>query len=212
MNVLGTAAPHLLLPELRGAPVRMGLRAFKAERELEVWVSSHQAGPMRLVATFPIAGLSGTAGPKRKEGDRQVPEGFYFVDRYNPSSAFHLSLGIDYPNRADRIKGDPVRPGSDIFIHGSNVSIGCLAMTDPVIEAIYSLADSVRRRGGRIPVHIYPCRMEPARVRALTTQHQEHRSFWQTLQPGYDAFRWSHEFRAPSVDRRGEYVWRFHRR
>lgn len=183
---------------------RVGLRAFKAERQLEVWASSRQAGPMRLVATFPIAGMSGTAGPKRREGDGQVPEGFYRVDRFNPKSRFHLSLGLDYPNESDRIKGDRVRPGTDIFIHGGNVSIGCLAMTDPVIERIYAWASRAR---AAVRVEIYPCRLESPTIRQLQHDFPQHAEFWQSLATGSERFRCSHQFSTPNIDRAGNYVW-----
>lgn len=133
------------------------LRGFKREGELELWAAG--AGEsFRLVTTYDIASLSGGPGPKRREGDGQVPEGFYEVDRFNPLSSFHLSLGINYPNAADRILGDPQMPGTDIFIHGSNVSIGCLAMGDDRIEELYLAAlDSTARP---IRVHLFPARMD----------------------------------------------------
>ncbi|MDX2065405.1 MAG: L,D-transpeptidase family protein [Fimbriimonadaceae bacterium] len=129
-------------------------RAFKRERELETWIGNAPTKLVRL-RTDTIAGLSGELGPKRREGDRQVPEGVYVVDRFNPKSRFHLSLGINYPNASDRVFADADRPGSDIFIHGGTASIGCLAMTDPVIESLYTLA-----RGAKSPVtvHLFPCR------------------------------------------------------
>jgi murein L,D-transpeptidase YafK len=124
---------------------------------LETWIGNFPARLVRL-RTDPIAGLSGELGPKRREGDRQVPEGIYTVDRCNPKSRFHLSLGINYPNASDRVFADKARPGSDIFIHGGTASIGCLAMTDPVIEHLYTLA-----RGSILPisVHPYPFRFSP---------------------------------------------------
>jgi murein L,D-transpeptidase YafK len=139
---------------------RLFLRAYKEERILEVWGGKAEGGPLKLVARYPVAGASGVLGPKLREGDRQVPEGVYFVDRFNPRSAFHLSLGLNYPNARDRKFADKERPGGDIFIHGNTASIGCLAMTDPVIEAIYVMADDARRAGQRrIPVHIFPFAM-----------------------------------------------------
>ena len=141
----------------------------------------------------------------------QVPEGFYFVNRFNPNSRFHLSLGLNYPNSSDRKLGDPVRPGNDIFIHGNRVSAGCLAMTDPVIEVIYGLASHAREMGQRaIPVSIFPCRMNPANWARLQSQYASRPDlirFWKTLIPGYETFEKTHYWVGPNVNRNGAYIW-----
>ncbi|HZH97477.1 MAG TPA: hypothetical protein VEX38_00780, partial [Fimbriimonadaceae bacterium] len=94
-------------------PPKLFIRAFKQERELEIWGAESER--FHFLQTYPIVGVSGGPGPKRREGDRQIPEGVYHIDRFNPNSRFHLSLGLSYPNKADRLLGDPERPGSDIF-------------------------------------------------------------------------------------------------
>ncbi|MBL7891277.1 MAG: hypothetical protein JNL63_01500, partial [Bacteroidia bacterium] len=73
------------------------IRAFKREAELEVWARSNKA-QYKLVETYAICSSSGELGPKRRQGDGQVPEGFYHVSVFNPTSSYHLSLGINYPN------------------------------------------------------------------------------------------------------------------
>ena len=100
---------------------------------------------------------SGSIGPKRFEGDFQVPEGFYHINEFNPNSNYHLSLGINYPNASDKILSDSAKPGSAIYIHGNCVSTGCLAIADEPIEEVYVLT-SYAKDGGQefIPVHIYP--------------------------------------------------------
>ena len=139
------------------------------------------------MASLPILGLSGAPGPKRREGDLQVPEGFYRIDRFNPRSRFYLSLGLDYPNASDRrLAPDPARPGSDIFIHGGEQSRGCLAIGDEAIAFLYLAALETAGKDGRpITVHLYPCRMDiPAWVSTLAPWHTESSSlypFWQTL-------------------------------
>ncbi|MEI7576689.1 MAG: L,D-transpeptidase family protein [Armatimonadota bacterium] len=133
-------------------PKTLFLRAFKQEKELEVWAGTRK---LRLIKTFPILAASGVLGPKLQRGDRQVPEGWYHIDRFNPKSRFHLSLGLNYPNEADQIRSAGRDPGSDIFIHGSNVSIGCLAMGNPAIEEIYGVARDMKTR---IQVVILPSR------------------------------------------------------
>src|SRR5579863_1055617 len=102
-------------------PKRIFIRAFKQERELELW-GGNRTGAMHLLRTYAIAAASGGPGPKRREGDMQVPEGVYRVARFNPHSRFHLSLGLDYPNASDRILGYRGHLGGDIYIHGNHVS------------------------------------------------------------------------------------------
>jgi murein L,D-transpeptidase YafK len=142
-------------------PRGLFVRAFKLEAELEIWASPRRGGARVRVASLPVCAGSGTLGLKRREGDGQVPEGFYRIDRFNPRSSFHLSLGLDYPNRWDRARAsrDDLKPGGDIFIHGGCATIGCLPLGDPAIEGLYVVAVKARRQGQRqIPVEIHPCR------------------------------------------------------
>ena len=129
-------------------PSRLRLLAFKEEKVLEVW-GANKTGTFHKLATYPIRAASGHAGPKRHEGDRQVPEGFYRLTSLNPISHYHLSIRVDYPN-ADDIAANPDIPinhlGSDIYIHGKAASIGCLAMGDAAIEEIFSLAAQATQR------------------------------------------------------------------
>ena len=89
-------------------------------------------------------------GHKQQRGDRRTPEGNYYIDRRNPNSSFHLSLGISYPNGHDiefaAARG--VHPGGDIFIHGRGPNFsrargdwtaGCIAVTDREMEVIYAM-------------------------------------------------------------------------
>ncbi|MEK0448101.1 MAG: hypothetical protein RL088_369 [Verrucomicrobiota bacterium] len=170
-------------------PARMHLRGFKREGELELWAAG-RTGRFVKVAVYPVLGRSGVPGPKRKEGDMQVPEGFYEIDRFNPKSLFHLSLGLNYPNAADRILSDPKTPGTDIFIHGNTVTVGCLPMGDDMVEHLYLAASDTLQKP--ITVHLFPARMsgdswvqwrdgEVAKNAAL-------KPFWEQLQPAYDYF------------------------
>ncbi|MEQ1860672.1 MAG: L,D-transpeptidase family protein [Chthoniobacteraceae bacterium] len=164
-------------------PRELFLRAFKAEREIEVWGGE---GALRLIATWPVLAASGEPGPKRREGDRQVPEGCYRVAVFNPLSKFHLSLGLDYPNASDRVRSDPQKPGGDIYIHGRAVSIGCLALGDDAIEELYLLALDTRVKP--IAVHIFPARMVGPAWETLRAAHPEHAAFWAELAPIYAGF------------------------
>lgn len=164
------------------------LRAFKAEQELEVWVSDGQEKAFQHLVTYPICKSSGDLGPKRREGDLQVPEGCYHIDRMNPNSAYHLSLGLNYPNASDRIRGDQQEPGSDIFIHGGCVTVGCLPITDTKIEELYMMVSQAMDNGQqRVPVHIFPGRLESA-VFAPHLNTSPHQAFWQELLPIYQYF------------------------
>jgi murein L,D-transpeptidase YafK len=96
--------------------------------------------------SYPVLAASGTAGPKRREGDLQVPEGIYRLTTFNPNSSYHLSVRVDYPNADDRAAAraeNRTALGGDIYIHGKAVSIGCLALGDAAIEELYVLLADV---------------------------------------------------------------------
>lgn len=133
-------------------PKKMYIRVFKYEKELEVWVSD-STDFFYLYKKYNICKLSGDFGPKRKQNDLQVPEGFYYIDQFNPYSNYHLSLGINYPNESDKILGKQGDLGGLIYIHGSCVSVGCIAVGNENIDEIYDLA---RRIKGKIEVDIFP--------------------------------------------------------
>ncbi|MDH5205638.1 MAG: L,D-transpeptidase family protein [Hylemonella sp.] len=124
-------------------PAELLYVAFKQERRLEVYARGTTNAPWRHVSVYPILALSGTLGPKLRQGDRQVPEGFYRVESLNPDSRFHLSMRLDYPNAFDRDMARLDRRehlGSDIMIHGGAASIGCLALGDQAAEDLFVLA------------------------------------------------------------------------
>ena len=123
-------------------PPNLTLIGLKAEKRLEVWAPDATGQP-RLLKVYPILAASGGIGPKLREGDGQVPEGLYAIESLNPNSRFHLSLRIDYPNADDRRRAQTdgrTQLGGDIMIHGSNASVGCLAMGDPAAEDLFVLA------------------------------------------------------------------------
>ena len=189
-------------------PREIYIRAFKRERVLEVW--ARESGPrFQQVLSLPFCAASGELGPKRRSGDGQVPEGFYHLDRFNPNSSFHLSLGLDYPNAADRRQGAARDLGGDIFLHGGCASIGCIAVTDAGIEPVYLLAVGARARGQRqIPVHIFPARLDDSGVAWLRANHADSPAllaFWQSLRPGYQHFERQRSLPRVRVDARGVY-------
>jgi murein L,D-transpeptidase YafK len=143
----GSAARARLIPffnknELSYPPRQLVFAGFKQEKILEIYAGAAD-GEYRFVRSYPILRLSGEIGPKLREGDRQVPEGIYAIESLNPNSRFHLSLRLDYPNRFDREQArneGRTNLGGDIMIHGSSVSIGCLAMGDEAAEDLFVLA------------------------------------------------------------------------
>ena len=162
-------------------PAELLLRVYKAEGELELWGSRRSGQRLVPILTWKLCALSGELGPKRREGDRQVPEGIYHIDVLNPRSSFHLSMRINYPNRADRILGDPRAPGSAIMLHGDCASVGCLAMSDERIEELWVLVEAFRRvrRRREIKVYLFPTRAwdELMAYRPLARHHD----FWRAL-------------------------------
>ena len=185
------------------------LRVFKLEGELELWARNDKNSPFIMVQLYPVCASSGTVGPKRREGDLQVPEGFYHVSGFNPWSHFHLSLRVNYPNAADRLLGDRRSPGGDIFIHGSCVTIGCVPLRDAPIEEVYLAAVDARDAGQeRIPVHIFPCRLDGSwlRLERESWRRPGLMDFWRNLKEGYDLFEATHRLPKVAVDHRGKYL------
>ncbi|MDR3157750.1 MAG: L,D-transpeptidase family protein [Zoogloeaceae bacterium] len=186
------------------------LLAYKAEGVLELYVKSSAASRYRKLRDYAICRVPGKLGPKRQAGDEQVPEGFYHIDRFNPQSNYLLSLGINYPNAADKIKSKGKNPGGDIFIHGNCVSIGCLPMTDDKIREIYLHAVHAKNSGQRrIPVYIFPFRMTEANMQKYAAQNAEHPAllrFWKILQKGHARFAKNAQALQVQVDEHGEYV------
>ena len=174
------------------------IRAFKKERELEVWIKNSTTDTYTLCTMYDFCTSSGVLGPKRKEGDLQIPEGVYSINHFNPFSTFHLSLGLNYPNASDRILSDKKHPGGAIYIHGNCVSIGCIPITDEKIKELYILAVEAKSLGqASIPVHIFPARFE--------TMIEPMTPFWENLKGVYDDFQKTKKLRSISVDKTGAY-------
>lgn len=115
---------------------------FKDESRLHLH-ARRPDGKYRELASWKVLAASGTAGPKLQQGDGQVPEGVYPIWSLNPNSQFHLALHVGYPNETDRAQAkieDRRQLGGDIMIHGSFVSIGCIAIGDSAIEELFYLA------------------------------------------------------------------------
>ena len=161
------------------------IRAYKKEAELEIWKQKSD-GQYALLKTYPMCRWSGQLGPKKREGDRQVPEGFYTITpgQMNPNSNYYLSFNVGYPNAYDKAWD---RDGGKIMVHGVCSSAGCFSMTDEQIGEIYAIAREAFNGGQReIQFQSYPFRMNAENL-------AKHRldpniAFWKELKNGADHF------------------------
>jgi murein L,D-transpeptidase YafK len=191
-------------------PQKIMLRVLKRERMIELWAAGRRADKLSLVTAYNICASSGGLGPKRQRGDGQVPEGFYHINHFNPESSFYLSLGVSYPNAADRVRAGAHDPGGAIYIHGNCVTIGCMPITDDKIKELYVIAlDAAANGQDQIPVHIFPARLDSAGFAALKTEFGSNQSlleFWANLKQGYDRFDRDHLIPWVSISPKGKYL------
>lgn len=170
--------------------IEVFLRAFKHEQKLEVWIKEKTQKQFTFLKSYDFCRSSGKLGPKRKEGDYQIPEGLYHINVYNPLSNFHLSLGINYPNDSDKILSDAEQPGSDIYIHGGCMTVGCIPITDENIKELYTLTSVAHQyKQEKIPVHIFPFRMNEKNMQKWNTQIPSQTYFWKNLKIFHDFFQ-----------------------
>ena len=161
------------------------VRIFKEESELEVW-KARDDGRFYHFKTYPICNWSGNVGPKTTLGDKQAPEGFYRVSnsQMNPNSQYYLAFNLGYPNAYDRALQ---RTGDALMVHGKCKSVGCYAMTDALIEEIYTLArESLKGGQESFEVHAFPFRM--TEVNMARYEGNANVPFWKSLKQGYDFF------------------------
>lgn len=206
-----TIRKQFALAKLKYPPKQVYLRSFKYDSELEVWVRNELNDSFKLFKTYKVCALSGSLGPKRMEGDFQVPEGFYYINQFNPKSMYHLSLGINYPNVSDDILSDSLKPGGDIYVHGGCVTVGCIPIKDYQIEELYLITTYAKNNGQDfIPIHIFPVRynnLKSFRYLALQAKDNANYQIFATkLQEVYDYF--NHFKRLPfiGIEGNGEYV------
>jgi murein L,D-transpeptidase YafK len=197
--------------KLAWPPQSVYIRSFKYDRQLEVWVKGTPLEPYKLFKTYKVCMQSGTMGPKRMEGDYQVPEGFYQISEFNPNSNYHLSLGLNYPNASDRILSDSVRPGSAIYIHGNCVSTGCIAISDIPIEEVYIIASNAKMQGQEfIPVHVFPVRYNVKKSFEYLSNTIKDNAYLQqfnkNIREVFDYFETKKELPVILVNKKGEYL------
>ena len=161
------------------------IRAYKKEADLEIWKMKSD-GQYALLKTYPMCRWSGQLGPKKREGDMQVPEGFYPIapGQMNPNSHYYLSFNVGYPNAYDRAYG---RTGGSVMVHGVCSSAGCFSMTDEQVADIYAIArDSFRGGQREIQMQSYPFHMTAENMAKFRLDPNI--DFWKELKEGSDRF------------------------
>ena len=199
-------------------PAEVFLRATKyaengtGKGDVEVWVGDGGRKPLACALRQPVCALSGQVGPKRHEGDGQIPEGYYTISAMNPKSSYHLSLRVDYPNASDRLRNRVVTPGKrlggDIMVHGNCVTIGCLPIENIPIEDVYLIVAEAFGRKKTVPIHIFPRPLNEAALAALlkTTTQPQTQALWRELHTGWMAFEATHRVPKVTVAGDGRYV------
>lgn len=187
----------------------MYIRAFKFEEDLEIWAKNRDSSEYKLIQTYKFCSNVGSLGPKRRQGDLQIPEGFYSMSKFNPNSNYHLSLKVNYPNKADSIKGFSSDLGGMIFIHGGCNTIGCIPITNDKIKEVYVMAYLARSSGQKeIPIHIYPLRLSFENIALLQAANPstELMHFWKALGQGYHYFESRRQIPPIRISERGDYL------
>lgn len=184
--------------------------AYKEEGELEMYVKSKADKSYQKFLTYAICSKSGELGSKNKEGDYQVPEGFYYINHFNPMSSYFLSLGISYPNQADKTR-NPTRATKDlggaIYLHGACATIGCIPITDEYIKEVYVLAVQARANGQTtIPIYIFPFRFTKENKERFYQENKNLVGFWDNLKIGYEKFEKSKQNLSFQIDAKGNYI------
>lgn len=180
---------QLFLERLLHFPAKqIYLRAFKQEKILEVWATDDVQ--FLLIKTYKFSATSGTLGPKQYEGDLQIPEGFYQLETFNPESKFQLSFKINYPNFADSTRNRSIQNlGGDIYIHGSNQTVGCIPIGDKNIAELYWLCTVSYSINPIIPIHVFPFKMDEKNLSKYSKTYPTQISFWKSIQPMYRFFQ-----------------------
>jgi murein L,D-transpeptidase YafK len=184
------------------------IRGFKDEKVIEVWAKDKSSSTYQMLTTYPFCATTGKLGPKRRSGDRQMPEGFYVVDKFNPESMYHLSFRISYPNKSDLKFADVLNPGNDIFIHGDCITIGCIPIGNDNIEELYLIAAHAESANGAMNIHLFPSRMTDAKYAELKKEYSDNDellTFWSWLKPGFDAFEKTKIIPLVSIEEDGSY-------
>lgn len=138
--------PYFKKAKVAYPPKKIALLTFKKEEKMELWSKDLKHRDWQYIRTFPLKASSGTSGPKLKYHDGQIPEGIYNITMLNPFSSWQLSMLVNYPNHFDKLHAEDdgrTDLGGDIYIHGKELSVGCLAIGDEAISELFVLAANV---------------------------------------------------------------------
>ena len=200
-----TISKDLKAKGVDSANYKVLIRIFKEEKLLEVWLKSKTANKYVHYDNYDICRSSGALGPKRTEGDLQVPEGFYKVNFYNAFSDYYLGMQINYPNQSDLVLGK--KPfGGQIMIHGNCVTIGCIPITDDKIKELYLICLFSKGNGNYVSVDSYPFKLNLKKLEASRNVYDKALiDFWFNLKTVYDYFEQKQLTPVIGVDKAGLY-------
>ena len=196
--------------QLAWPPKEIYIRSFKYDSQLEVWGRNNSTESFRLFKTYKICALSGTIGPKRMDGDFQVPEGFYYINAFRPNSNYHMALSINYPKTSDLLLSDSIKPGKDILIHGTCLTQGCIPIQNNQIEELYLLAAYAHSAGQDfIPVHIFPIKFNNEKdvqfLKKSSKDEIEYQKFLSKLLFVFNYFEQNKKLPIIAVSAKGDY-------
>lgn len=198
---------ELKAKNVNASSLEVFIRIFKKEKELELWVKNKSDVKYTFLKKIAVCASSGELGPKRKEGDYQVPEGIYDIPLFNPNSSYYLALLVGYPNKSDRILKTGTRAGGDIMIHGNCVTIGCIPLQDDPIKDVYMLCVEAKNNKATPRVEIYPCKLTNENMKWLSENYNETKvNFWKNLKPAYACFEINNIPAKYSINASGKYV------
>jgi len=186
---------------------------YKEENQLVVYAKNWFDLQFKPIISYEICFQSGQLGPKRCQGDYQIPEGFYHIIYFNRYSDYFLSLGINYPNLSDKRKSRGCRLGGNITIHGGCNSTGCIPMTDEIVKYIYlfALYSSPTDRRAKVHVYIFPFKMTNENLQKhaeLYKNNDELLLFWLNLMTGYEKFMQTKKDLKYDINKKGDYIFR----
>jgi len=173
LNKYGVAARSRLKPLFKRSGVRyppkeLTLIGIKEDQILEVWARNDRG--WHWIISYPLTAMSGVLGPKLRQGDRQIPEGIYKVNAFNAESRYHLSMRLNYPNTFDSLHAKlekRLKPGKNIFIHGKDASVGCIAIGDKAIEELFILVAATGKHNVTVIVAPYDFRVHVRKTKNL---------------------------------------------
>ncbi len=186
------------------------IRILKKEMITELWAKNKMDEQFTHITDYPFCAMSGSPGPKRLNGDMQIPEGFYYINSFEPTSNFYLALNINYPNEADKIASETTLTGGSISIYGECKSNGCVALHKEKMQELYLLAIEATQEGQeKIEVHIFPEVLEPDRLNVLLISYSGNpklAKFWDNISDGYNYFEKNKKLPKIIVDKNGKYI------